>query len=91
MDPIYHYLNRIPIVLSVQGYIDDNTIAGPSGDLTWCMHVQYCYRKIGGNDCRNGVSYHNSRMGSTWKFEHTISIREGQRDGRRGGVESSRW
>lgn len=48
MDPIYHYLTRIPIVLSVQGCIDDNTIAGPSGDLTLCMHVQYCYRKIGG-------------------------------------------
>ena len=26
MDPIYHYMNRIPRVLSVQGYIDDNTL-----------------------------------------------------------------
>ena len=29
MDPTYHYLNRIPSTLSVQCFIDDNTIAGP--------------------------------------------------------------
>ena len=32
MGPIYHYMNRIPRVISVQGYIDDNTIAGPGHD-----------------------------------------------------------
>ena len=44
MDPIYHHLNRTPRVLSVQGYTDDNTIAGPTHDLHWVERVQYCYR-----------------------------------------------
>ena len=44
MDPIYHYLNRIPRVMSVQGYIDDNTIAGPGHDLAWVGRVHYCYQ-----------------------------------------------
>ena len=43
MDPIYHYLNRIPSTLSVQGYIDDTTIAGPLHDLSWCHEVYSCY------------------------------------------------
>ena len=38
------YLNRIPRVISVQGYIDDNTIAGPGHDLIWVNEVQSCYR-----------------------------------------------
>ena len=44
MDPIYHYLNRIPRVMSVQGYIDDNTIAGPGHDIAWVSRVHYCYQ-----------------------------------------------
>ena len=44
MDPIYHYLNRVPRVLSVQGYIDDNTIAGPGSDIEWIHGVQNCYQ-----------------------------------------------
>ena len=44
MDPIYHYLNRVPRVLSVQGYIDDNTIAGPGNDIEWVHGVQDCYQ-----------------------------------------------
>ena len=44
MDPIYHYLNRIPRVMSVQGYIDDNTIAGPGHDIAWVGRVHYCYQ-----------------------------------------------
>ena len=44
MDPIYHYLNRIPRVISVQGYIDDNTIAGPGHDIAWVGRVHYCYQ-----------------------------------------------
>lgn len=34
MDPIYHYLNRIPRIMGVQGCIDDNTIAGPSLEVS---------------------------------------------------------
>ena len=44
MDPIYHYMNRIPRVMSVQGYIDDNTIAGPGHDITWVSRVHKCYQ-----------------------------------------------
>ena len=44
MDPIYHYLNRIPRVISVQGYIDDNTIAGPGNDIEWVNGVQEGYQ-----------------------------------------------
>ena len=44
MDPIYHYMNRIPRVISVQGYIDDNTIAGPGHDITWVSRVHKCYQ-----------------------------------------------
>ena len=44
MDPIYHYLNKIPRVLSVQGYIDDNTIAGPGNDIGWIQDIQTCYQ-----------------------------------------------
>ena len=44
MDPIYHYMNRIPRVISVQGYIDDNTIAGPGYDITWVSRVHKCYQ-----------------------------------------------
>ena len=37
-------MNRIPRVLSVQGYIDDNTIAGPGHDITWVSRVHKCYQ-----------------------------------------------
>ena len=47
MDLIYHYLNRIPRVLSVQGYIDDNTIAGPgNGSIGWVQDIQTCYQVV---------------------------------------------
>ena len=35
MDPLFTYLNRIPGVISVQGYIDDTTIVGNSQSLSW--------------------------------------------------------
>ena len=63
MDPIYHYLNRIPRVVSVQGYIDDNTIAGPGNDLEWIDRVQTCYKccrtagfQIDSHSCWQAVS-----------------------------------
>ena len=30
--------------MSVQGYIDDNTIAGPGHDIAWVGRVHYCYQ-----------------------------------------------
>ena len=43
MDPLFTYLNRIPGVISVQGYIDDTTIAGNSQSLSWLEEVAYTY------------------------------------------------
>ncbi len=34
MDPVFHYLNRIPGVISVQGYVDDTTIVGSAEMLS---------------------------------------------------------
>ena len=43
MDPLFTYLNRIPGVISVQGYIDDTTIVGNSQSLSWLEEVAYTY------------------------------------------------
>ena len=43
MDPLFTYLNRIPGVISVQGYIDDTTIAGNSQCLSWLEEVAHTY------------------------------------------------
>ena len=43
MDPLFTYLNRIPGVLSVQGYIDDTTIAGNAQCLRWLEEVARTY------------------------------------------------
>ena len=47
MDPLFTYLNRIPGVLSVQGYIDDITIAGNAQSLDWLTEVADCYSSLG--------------------------------------------
>ena len=46
MDPLFTYLNRIPGVLSVQGYIDDTTIAGDAQCLEWLTDVSECYSSL---------------------------------------------
>ena len=46
MDPLFTYLNQIPGVLSVQGYVDDTTIAGDGQDLSWLVHVDSCYTAL---------------------------------------------
>ena len=46
MDPLFTYLNRIPGVLSVQGYIDDTTIAGDAQCLDWLTEVSECYSSL---------------------------------------------
>ena len=43
MDPLFTYLNQIPGVLAVQGYVDDTTIAGDGQDLAWIGKVESCY------------------------------------------------
>ena len=46
MDPLFTYLNQIPGVLAVQGYVDDTTIAGDGQDLTWIENVESCYQAL---------------------------------------------
>ena len=46
MDPLFHYLNRIPGVISVQAYVDDTTIAGAAEDPTWVQEVAEVYQSI---------------------------------------------
>ncbi len=46
MDPLFTYLNRIPGVLSVQGHIDDTTIAGDAQCLEWITDVAHTYLSL---------------------------------------------
>ena len=46
MDPLFHYLNRIPGVISVQAYVDDTTIAGIASDPRWLHDVAEVYRRV---------------------------------------------
>ena len=46
MDPLFTYLNQIPGVISVQGYVDDTTIAGDAQNLEWLTHVAECYSNL---------------------------------------------
>ena len=43
MDPLFVYLNRIPGVITVQGYVDDTTIIGNAQDPDWLTTVADCY------------------------------------------------
>ena len=46
MDPLFTYLNQIPEVLAMQGYVDDTTIAGDGQDLAWIENVETCYQAL---------------------------------------------
>ena len=46
MDPLFTYLNQIPGVLAVQGYVDDTTIAEDGQDLAWIENVESCYQAL---------------------------------------------
>ena len=46
MDPLFTYLNQIPGVLAIQGYVDDTTIAGDGQDRTWIENVESCYQAL---------------------------------------------
>ena len=46
MDPLFHYLNRIPGVISVQAYVDDTTIAGIASDPSWLHDVAEVYSRV---------------------------------------------
>ena len=46
MDPLFHYLNRIPGVLSAQAYVDDTTIAGSAEGPMWIYEVANTYKRV---------------------------------------------
>ena len=46
MDPLFTFLNQIPGVLAVQGYVDDTTIAGDGQDHAWIENVESCYQAL---------------------------------------------
>ena len=46
MDPLFHYLNRIPSVLAVEAYVDDTTIIGDAQSLEWMKKVSDTYQKV---------------------------------------------
>ena len=46
MDPLFHYLNRIPSVLAVEAYVDDTTIIGDAQSLEWIKKVSDTYQKV---------------------------------------------
>ena len=46
MDPLFHYLNRIPSVLAVEAYVDDTTIIGDAQSLDWIRKVSDTYQKV---------------------------------------------
>ena len=47
MDPILTYLNRIPGVLTVQGYVDDTTLAGDTAaGMQWLSDVWIICKKL---------------------------------------------
>ena len=43
MDPLFVYLNHIPGVITVQGYVDDTTIIGNAQDPDWLTTAANCY------------------------------------------------
>ena len=46
MDPLFHYLNRIPHVLSVQAYVGDTTLVGDAQNTQWIQKVAQCYDDV---------------------------------------------
>ena len=46
MDPLFHYLNRIPNVMAVEAYVDDTTIIGDAQSMDWIREVSLTYQKV---------------------------------------------
>ena len=72
MDPLFHYLNRIPKVLSVQAYVDDTTLVGDAQDLRWIQKVAQCYDDVrtagfvvDSHSCYRSISNCTMRFGPT--------------------------
>ena len=72
MDPLFHYLNRIPQVLSVQAYVDDTTLVGDAQNTRWIQEVAQCYDDVrtagfvvDSHSCYRSVSNSTMRFGPT--------------------------
>ena len=72
MDPLFHYLNRILKVLSVQAYVDDTTLVGDAQDLRWIQNVAQCYDDVrtagfvvDSHSCYRSISNCTMRFGPT--------------------------
>ena len=69
MDPVFHYLNQIPGVISVQGYVDDTTIIGLTEDATWLRKVSTCYGRLrSAGFVVDGHSCYRSCLNSCMKY-----------------------
>ncbi len=69
MDPVFHYLNRIPGVISVQGYVDDTTIVGSAENASWLRTVSTCYAQLrSAGFVVDGHSCYRSCLNSCMKF-----------------------
>ena len=72
MDPLFHYLNRIPGVLSVQAYVDDTTLVGDAQNTQWIQEVAKCYEDVrtagfvvDSHSCYRSISNCTIRFGPT--------------------------
>ena len=69
MDPVFHYLNRVPGVISVQGYVDDTTIVGLTEDPSWLRKVSTCYGRLNSAGfVVDGHSCYRSCLNSCMKY-----------------------
>ena len=70
LDPLFHYLNRIPNVISVQAYVDDTTVIGNAQDASWLHQVSQCYTAVrsagfvvDAHECYRSLSNSQMRFG----------------------------
>ena len=78
MDPILTYLNRIPGMITVQGYVDDTTMAGDTAaGMQWlhdawtvCKNLKSAGIQIDEHHCwkASGIHAHGSHEGSLTDF-----------------------
>ena len=73
MDPLFHFLNRIPRVLSVQAYVDDTTLVGDAQNASWIQEVAQCYDDVrtagfvvDSHSCYRSISNSTMRFGPTF-------------------------
>ena len=70
LDPLFHYLNRIPNVISVHAYVDDTTVIGNAQDASWLHQVSQCYTAVrsagfvvDAHECYRSLSNSQMRFG----------------------------